>query len=110
MTNTEFWGLLALMACLCAMGAWLQLQRATAVERRKKRSDFRMCLVVSAAFIGLFGLNFIYPFPGPAPSLTSSICVSLFFLLMLGIAMIELRLTIRARNADHQRSPADSDS
>ena len=109
MTNTEFMGLVALTGCLVTMGAWLQLRRATPAERRKKRTDFRLCLFGSAAFIGLFGLNFILPMPVP-PSLAEWVFMSLIFLLILWIAISELRIAFRARNADDQRAPADSDT
>jgi hypothetical protein len=107
MTATEFLGLLALSGCLCAMGTWLQFQRASTVDRRKKWATFRVSLVMSAGFIGLFGLNFILPAPVP-PSLALSICISLYFLLILGMAMNELRIALQARNARSQRRLPDS--
>lgn len=108
-TQTEYLGLLALLACLCAMGSWLQLRRATTAERRRRRSEFCTCLFAAVFLIGLIGLNFILPAPVSPPSLAASICFSLLFLLALGLVMNELRLAIRARNGDFQRPPADSD-
>jgi len=99
MSSTQSLGLLSLMGCLVMLGAWLQWRRAPTVEWREKRTEFYTSLCMSAAFAGFFGLGAIFPPPVP-PSLALSIGAPLCFLVGVGFVLNELRLTMRARNAD----------
>jgi hypothetical protein len=71
MTTNESVGLLALMGCLCALGAWLQWRRVPTVERREKQTQFRMALFMAAAFASFCGLGFFFARHSrhPCPSL-----------------------------------------
>jgi hypothetical protein len=108
MTITELWGLSALAGCLGTLVAWLQLQRATTVERRETELRFYACLVMFAVALVAFALDFISPQPLLllVPS-WQELAVSLLFLFNFGLAVGEIRRALRARN---QSSPADSDS
>jgi hypothetical protein len=109
MTDTEFWGLVALGGCFGTIGAWLQVQRTIPARRRNKWAEFCVCLAMCAYFISLFGLQFLRPSPVP-PSPPQVIFMSLSFLACLGFAVSEIRVAFRARNANYQRAPVDSDS
>ncbi len=106
---TESMGLIALTWCLFMLLAWLRLRSATLATRRTKLADFRIALYWLALFIVPFALSFIL-LTSTRPSSLEVIGVTLALLLLLGIAMNKLRVAFRARNADDQRSPADSDT
>jgi hypothetical protein len=108
-TQTEFWGLIVLTFCFNAMANWLRLRRATPAQWRQKRSAFHYSLVVLAIFTAPFVLSIILRLSASPPSLDVTLA-SLLFLLSLGIAVNELRITFQARNAGDQRSPADSNT
>jgi len=117
MTLTEFWGLIMGTWGLVLLIAWLQLRRATTAERRKKRAEFRRDLLLSAVLIGPICLSFIlalrFSITYSTPLLVPSWVATLFWLLFLAVLAVfmkELRIAFRARNADHQRSPVDSDA
>ncbi len=109
MTYDESMGLIALTWCLFMSLAWLRLRRATRATRRTKLVEFRTSLYWLALFIIPLALSYIL-LTSTRPSSLEVIGVTLVLLLLLGITLNELRVDFRARNADHQRSPADSDT
>jgi hypothetical protein len=68
-----------------------------------------MCLLLSAGSIGLFGLSIILPPPVPPSPLLVTV-ILLWFLLILGIAVKEMSIALRARHAAEQGSPMDSNA
>ena len=105
MTFTELCGLMMLTWCLLEVVDWLRLRRDTTPQRRVKQWIFRRSLFVAPVFIVFFFLSFLSP-PWFVPPSWAVIGMSLVFLIILGIAMNELRIAFRARNA----SPADSNT
>jgi hypothetical protein len=113
MAYTEFFGLLALGWCLMPLFGWLNLRRATPAQRRYNRGWFRISLAWCVATVGQFLFHFIPPTlfqPSSWMVILEVIWVSLIVLVMLGLAINELRIVFLARNADDQRFPAGSDT
>jgi hypothetical protein len=107
MTFTEYFGLIVLGWSLSALIDWLRSRRATPPNQRKKLADFRMSLSWFALFAVYFALSFIFH-TSARPASWEVIGVTVAFLGLLGIAMNEIRIAFRARNANVQRSPVDS--
>jgi hypothetical protein len=109
MTYTELFGLSALGGGFAAIAGWLQLRRPTPVERRQKLLAFYFYLAMFAMGTVMFAGDVILP-PHVSPSSWQGIVALLWCLVGLACAVSELRVAFRARNAGHQRSPADSNT
>jgi hypothetical protein len=109
MTYIESMGLIALAWCVFLVLAWLRLRRATRAPRRTTLAELRTSLYWLALLIVPIGLSVIL-LTSPRPSSLEVLGVPLVLLLLVGIALNELRADFRARNAAQPCAPADRDT